>query len=140
MSTLGTFVMTVGRAVDAEQAPLKISICRLLISPGRYQSRLLEISGKVRGGIHGIIIFGKSCPDIGMDFLIDNSILERADVKPLFDAVYKPLFIDEDKRDITATVIGKFQYSGSSKKRSAFELDRVLDLKVRESARSINTR
>jgi hypothetical protein len=32
--TLGTFVMTVGRAVDAEQAPLKISICRLLISPG----------------------------------------------------------------------------------------------------------
>ena len=87
------------------------------------------------GGIHGIVIVGKSCPNVGMELLIDNNISQRPDVSPLFSAIYKAPFTDETSQNIMATITGRFHYSGSRRKRSVFELDHVLDLKVAEPTR-----
>ena len=77
-----------------------------------------------------MVIVGESCPNLGMEFLIDNSISKRPDVAPISSEIYKVPFLDETKQNIAVVVIGRFHYSGSKQKRNAFDLDRVLDLKV----------
>ena len=80
-----------------------------------------------------MIIFDKVCPKVAMDFLIDDAILHRADVWPLFSAIYRDQN-PNDKRDVKVKVLGTFRYAGTKAKRSGLDLNRVLDLKVARPA------
>ena len=129
VAALAVSLIGVGGKIGAAPKPSETTLCRVLAEPKRYESRRIVMSGQVMGGIHGMIVVDPNCPDAAMDLLIDNVILHRNDVWPLFSAIYRGENTAELKR-IDVKIAATFHYAGTKTKRSSVELKRVLDLKI----------
>ena len=113
--------------------PIKTSVCKLYHFPERYQSKDVEVKGVTVGGIHGIFMTSKNCPESAVELGIGDQNLGRPDVHRFFVALYHNQHAFDSGRVINATIYGRFSYSTGP--RGVIDVNGVLAFGVLRSSR-----
>ncbi len=127
---LFTAILSCAATVVESSTKSRMTVCELAKQPQKYRFQNIEVSGEIKGGLDRLLLSDRFCPNRPIALSISNDVAQKADVAPLWSAIYREGSIGTVGKHIRATVSGTFGYERGEWPKGVLSVNRVRDLEI----------